>query len=208
MAPRLKIVIPFYRDFEDAKPGLNALKTSGLDFVVQPVQGPYVHHNRNLGVGAGLSNATWQAAPSAYTHYLFIDSDIGFASAHVLLALKHDAPVVALPYLCHEDNGTYQVGEVGADYQIRHKYTTREMGLRHVTFVGGGFLLVKTDVFSRIAYPWFHHALVTKGEDSFSVGEDVVFSRKLAMAQIPILCDFDHPVQHRLRKWTDFDVSY
>jgi hypothetical protein len=208
LTPRLKIVIPFYHTFEDAKPGLRALKTSGLDFVVQSVQGPCVHNNRNLGINGGQSAETWQSPPSGYTHYLFIDSDIGFTSSQVLLALRHDAPVVTLPYLGHEDDGSYQVGEIGSDYRITSKYTTRAVGLKHVTFTGAGFLLVKAEVLSMIAYPWFHHSMVTIGENSFSVGEDAIFSRKLSVAGIPILCDFDHPVQHRLRKMRDFDVSF
>ena len=163
MILNIKIVIPFYSEFEVVKPGLRALreKTSALTFDVQPVQGPYVHTNRNLGVNQGKSGATYQKADSAYTHFLFIDSDISFHPKHVIIALAHNAPVVTLPYLSHENNGNYQVGELGMAYTITRHYDSKEKGVKHVTFTGGGFLLVRADVFSELRYPWFHHSEIT-----------------------------------------------
>jgi hypothetical protein len=208
MAPKVKVVIPFYSEFNAVKPGLKALKESGILFDVQPVQGPCVHNNRNLGINAGRSQATFQGAVEGYTHYLFIDSDISFTPAHVHVALKHKAPVVALPYLRHEDDGFYQVGELGLNYRIEKRYDKYERGFRHVSFAGAGFLLVDSAVFASLKFPWFHHSAITIGEESFSVGEDVIFSHKLVAAGIPILCDFDYPVQHRLKKFGDYDVSF
>lgn len=205
---KVKIVIPFYQEFEAVKPGLRALLGSGISFDVQPVQGPYVDTNRNLGVNAGRSHATYQNPLEGYSHYLFIDSDISFTPAHLRFALNHKAPVVTLPYLTHEDNGEYQVGELDAYYKIISRYNKYERGTKRVSFTGGGFLLVESGVFSEIVYPWFHHSVVTVGLDSFAVGEDVVFSAKLTEAGIPILCDFDHPVGHRLRKMEHFSVAF
>jgi len=208
MNPRILIVIPFYSEFEAVKPGLRALLGSGIEFKVQPIQGPYVHNNRNLGVNGGRSQATYQNPLEGFTHFLFIDSDNGFTPAHVNYALKLKSKVVTLPYLTHLDNGEYQVGEMDEDFIITKRYTKYERGVKAVGFTGGGFLLVEAPVFSEIAFPWFHHSLVTIGFESFSVGEDVVFSGKLREAGIPILCDFDHPVPHRLRKMEHYNVAF
>ncbi len=208
MKPKVLIVIPFYSEFEAVKPGLRALRSSGIDCAVQPVQGPCVHNNRNLGINGGRSQATFQGPLEGYTHFLFIDSDISFTPAHLHVALMHKAPVVTLPYLRHEDDGFYQVGELGAAYQIEKRYDKYERGLRGVSFTGAGFLLVAASVFPMLKFPWFHHSVVTLGEESFSVGEDVILSHKLNEAGIPILCDFDYPVQHRLKSMGDFDVGY
>lgn len=209
MTPKIKIVIPFYSEFEAVKPGLKMLsKDRAIGFDVQPVQGPYVHCNRNLGVNLGRSSMTFQGAPDGYSHYLFLDSDIGFTPAHLYAALRHKAPVVTLPYLRHEDDGFYQVGELGPDFTINSRYNRHEFGVRHVTFAGAGFLLIESWVFGAIPFPWFHHSMVTVGEKSYAVGEDVMFSRKLLKAGIPTLCDFDYPVPHRLRSPEDFDVSF
>ena len=204
----IRIVVPFYSEFEAVKPGLRALRSAGVEFDVQPVQGPLVHNNRNLGVNAARSQATFQSAVEGYSHFLFIDSDIGFTPAHVHNALKHKAPVVTLPYLRHENDGFYQVGELGPNYSITKRYDRYERGLRQVTFTGAGFLLVASSVFGLLKFPWFHHSAITVGEESFAVGEDVLFSYKLTRADIPILCDFDYPVQHRLRRPEDFDVGF
>lgn len=208
MTPRIKIIIPFYSEFDFVKPGLRHLMLSGIEFDCQPVQGPYIHTNRNLGVNSGKSSEIWQEADPYYSHYLFIDSDISFTPDHVRAALNHNAPVVTLPYLRHENDGKYQVGEMDLDYQVTHRYSMNERGLRHVTFTGAGFLLVRQDVFQNINFPWFHFSTVEIGSECFSVGEDQIFARKLTDAMIPILCDFDHPVLHRLRKMEDYDVSF
>lgn len=208
MQPKLRIVIPFYSEFEALKPGLHALRDTNIACDVQPVQGPYVHNNRNAGVNAGRSEATFQRPLEGYTHFLFLDSDIGFMPKHVDIALKHDAPVVTLPYLRHESDGLYQVGELGPDLKIISRYGKGEKGLRSVTFAGGGFLLVRADVFGRLKFPWFHQGVMTVGDESYAVGEDVIFSHKLSLNGIPILCDFDHPVGHRIRRPEDFNVGF
>jgi len=208
MDPRLRIVIPFYNEFEAVKPGLRELTERGFLADVMPVQGPCVHNNRNLGINGGASQATWQTPAKGYSHFLFIDSDISFGMMHLEAALKADAPVVTLPYLGHEADGTYQVGEMNMDYHIVKKYSQDERGQRHVTYTGAGFLLVKAEVFPMLRFPWFHHSFITLGDESFSVGEDLVFCRKLMNAGFPILCDFDYPVGHRLRKLEHFDVSF
>ncbi len=208
MTHKIKIVIPFYSEFEAVKPGLRALRNWNIDFDVQPVQGAYVHENRNMGVNSGRSFATFQGPVEGYSHFLFIDSDISFTPSHLHIALRHAAPVVTLPYLRHEGDGLYQVGELGPNSLIQSRYGRHDRGVKHVTFTGGGFLLVAAEVFPMIKYPWFHHSVTTIGDESFPLGEDVIFSHKLLMAGIPILCDFDYPVKHRLRSFGDFDVSF
>ncbi len=205
---KLKIIVPFYSEFNSLKSGLRALRGGDIEFDFQPVQGPCVHNNRNLGVNLGRSCKTYQPAVGDYTHILFLDSDIGFHPLHVHAALNHRAKVVSLPYLAHENDGTYQVGELDDNYTITKRYTAADKGSKHVTFTGGGFLLLETAVFPFITYPWFHHTAKTVGDESFSVGEDVVFSAKLKAAGIPILCDFDYPVYHRLKSMEDFDVNF
>jgi hypothetical protein len=204
----IRIVIPFYSEFDTAKPGLRSLLGSGLSFELHPVQGALVHNNRNAGVNNQRSYQTFQLPVEGYTHFLFIDSDIGFSPAHVHLALKHSADIVTLPYLTHENLDTYQVGELEPNKtRIIKKYAKSERGLRHVSFTGAGFLLVARHVFADLAYPWFHCGMVEEGSESRTVGEDVMFCTKVRDRGYSILCDFDHPVFHKPRKASNFNVS-
>jgi hypothetical protein len=206
--PFLRIVIPFYTEFEALKPGLRALLGSGIRYEYLPCQGPYVHSNRNNGINSMRSDKTRQEAVEGFSHFLFLDSDISFNPHHIHTALRHNAPVVALPYLRHEADGTYQAGELAPDAPtVLSHYSRLEKGVKHVTFCGGGFLLVQRHVFGALTYPWFHHTIHTNGESSYSVGEDIQFCVKLRKAGIPILMDFDHPVPHRPRRKSDFNVS-
>ncbi len=107
----IRIVIPFYSEFEAVKPGLRALRSSGIEFDVLPAQGACVHHNRNLGVNMGRSQKTHQDPIEGYSHFLFVDSDIGFTPAHVRLALGYKADVVTL----HVPGGAATANLITAD---------------------------------------------------------------------------------------------
>ena len=205
---RIRIVIPFYNEFESVKPGLRSLLGSGIEYDFIPVQGPRIGCNRNAGVNNLRSNKTRQSAVEGYSHFLFLDSDISFAPAHVHMALKADVPVFAFPYFRHENDGLYQVGELAEGKpRIEKRYGKADRGLREVTFVGGGFLLVKREIFGAIGFPWFHESILEVGPESFSVGSDVMFSHKVREAGISITCDLDHVVPHRLRRKSDFNVG-
>lgn len=206
--PNIRIVIPFYSEFETVKPGLRAMLGSGIEYDLCPSQGSLVHNNRNAGVNNFRSSHRFQQPLEGYSHFLFIDSDIGFNPAHVSMALKHKGPIVVMPYLTHENHEQIQVGELEEDSPlIKMKFSKYERGIRQVTYTGAGFMLVERDVFATLTFPWFHCDLYIAGLRGYSLGEDVVFCNKLKNAKIPILCDFDHPVFHKPRKASDFDVS-
>jgi len=204
----IRIVIPFYQEFETVKPGLRAMLGSGIEYDLCPSQGALVHNNRNAGVNNFRSSQRFQQPVEGYSHFLFIDSDIGFNPAHVSMALKHKAPVVVMPYVTHENELMYQAGELEDDAPlIKMKYSCYERGLKHVTYSGAGFMLVERDVFSKMSFPWFHCSHYTANNFGYSVGEDVMFCCKLRGMDVPILCDFDHRVFHKPRKASDFNVS-
>lgn len=205
----LRIIVPFYAELEAVKPGLRALESSGILFQFTPIQGVYVDKNRNHGVNAGRSQKIHQAALEGFTHFLFIDSDVSFNPGHVRLALAHAAPVLALPYVEHFGARNYQAGELKPALPLLdYLYPQTTRGMKHVTFAGGGFLLVERDVFTALPYPWFRRGVVEVADCAEVVGEDYAFCDACRTANIPILCDFDHPVSHRPRKAEDFNVRY
>ena len=208
----IRVVIPFYQELETVKPGLRDLRKSGVTFDVFPVQGPLIMNNRNMGVNNKRSQAVFQNAVEPYSHFLFIDSDIGFEARHVTFALRAKKPIVAMPYLRHENDGLYQAGdfETFDGSRIVHAHSDT-CGLLEVDFVGAGFLLVERDVFLKMRYPWFRHSVhEIECEDGSLIaentGEDVEFCKGARAVGVPIFCDFDHPVHHRLRRPEDFDV--
>lgn len=203
----IRVVLPFYSEFDTLKPSLRALKESDIPHEVQMVQGAFVAKSRNSGVTA--SQVRFQTLPKHITHYLFLDSDIAFTVADVRAAMAHDAPILGLPYFRHEGDGTYQAaGAMSAQGQLSLFLKAGIKGLQRIPFIGAGFLLVKREALETMAYPWFHHRVLNIEEMSENCGNDVGFCLAAREAGIPILCDFDRPVYHRLRRREHFDVSY
>lgn len=204
----IRIVIPYYTEFEAVKPGLRDMRKAGIPFEYYPSRGPVIMTNRNLGVTENRSQKIFQEPPAHISHFLFVDSDIGFDAAHVRAALAHNKPILALPYLRHENDGLYQAGDFGDEARSTlNRFHVSTVGLLELDFVGAGFLLVKREVLAGMRYPWFRHDVVEIGDEADNRGEDVCFCIGAFEAGIPIYCDFDHPVRHRLRRQEDFDVS-
>lgn len=203
----IRVVLPFYSEFETAKPGLRALRESGIAHELFPVQGVGVDENRNLGVNEGRSFGTKQLPVTGFSHFLFIDSDIGFEVKHLERLLWHNQAICALPYL-RRDGTEYQAGHFDADGKPEWFYNTTARGFSPVDFVGAGFILVRADVFPRLRYPWFRREVLTARDESWQDSGDYGFCRNARACGYRVMCDFDFPVFHKPRAVADFDVSY
>lgn len=205
----LKVIIPFYLDFETCKPGLRALQGAGVKFDFAPIQGALIYASRNHGVTGG-STLIRQDPVGNYSHYLFIDSDIGFKADDVKSALAFNHEIHAHPYLRHASDGLYQCGELSHLRRgyIDMRYASYESGVKRISFCGGGFLLVRRDVFRRMRYPYFRHELFEENGQAEMTGEDIGFCLQARDAGIPIHCNFDRPVFHRPRRPEDFNVRF
>lgn len=204
----LRVVIPFYTEFEAVKPGLRDMKAAGMEFDVAAAQGVYIYGARNRGVNGGKNQKRVQSPLPGYSHFLFVDSDISFTAEHVQALLDLKVPVAACPYLCHVPADTYQTGELSLIGQILSQDKNNVESVKARSFVGGGFLLVEATVFQHLPYPWFHHRMVERYDFRELCGEDVGFCLALREAGYKILVDFDRPVAHRLRAVDQFDLSY
>ncbi len=204
----IRVVIPFYTEFEAAKECLRSMREAGMEFDVAAAQGVYIYGARNRGVNGGMNQKRVQAPLPGYSHFLFMDSDTSGTADHVQGLLDLKVPVAACPYLCHAPKDTYQTGEITLIGQVASQDSAKTKGVKARSFVGGGFLLVEAMVFQHLAYPWFHHRMVERYDFREQCGEDVGFCLALREAGYKILVDFDHPVAHRLRSVEQFDLSY
>lgn len=204
----LRVVIPFYQEFEAAKAGLRSMRDAGMEFDVSMNQGSLIYVARNRGINGGKSQKRVQAPLPGYTHFLFVDSDISFTVEEVkaLLALK--VPVSACPYLQHLNQEYYQSGELSILGQVLSQDKADTVGVQGRSFVGAGFLLVEAPVFMHLPYPWFHHRMVERYDYREQCGEDLGFCMSLREAGYQVLVDFNHPVAHRQRTEDQFDRSF
>lgn len=203
----IRVVIPFYSEFETAKVGLRSLSDSDISHEVRVIQGVYVHLGRNRGVNDGRSGMRRQDPVPGVSHFLFVDSDIAFSADDVRAALALNAALVTHPYLSQKQDGLYEVGELDTDGAVSMRHGSEMRGIVRVSYTAAGFLLVRADVFTRLPYPWFHHRLIRKGDEVAECGEDVGFCLLAREAGIPLFCNFDRPVYHHLRNRDQFSYT-
>jgi hypothetical protein len=122
---------------------------------------------------------------------LFLDDDHSFPPTLLKGLLAHDEPVVASLYLQRVDpflpiaydrkdeNGSYWPIDITKEGQH---------GLVPVVGAGTGGMLIRSEVFREVAYPWFVHTT----EQS----EDLYFCDRLAEAGIPMYVDLDARLGH------------
>jgi hypothetical protein len=202
---KIKVCVPFYSEFETAKPGLRSVKGDPR-FEIEYAQGALISKARNALINGGKSQSIRQD-PLPFDYFLFVDSDIGFEKRHVETLLSHDLDIVCSPYKCHAHQGLYQAGMFETPGILKGKFPISQTGLRKVDYCGAGFMLVKASALSRMRYPWFRHGIIEKDGLASEIGEDFGFCMNATDSGLDVWCDFDNPVFHRLRTQESFDFT-
>lgn len=130
-----------------------------------------------------------QAIGRGCTHLLFMDTDQTYPPDMIERLVSHDKDIVGAkvhiryppfhPTLFKYDSDV-------DDYYIVPDSEWRVPQLMEVEATGTGCILIKTDVFLNIEYPWFEF---TKNKDGKIVGEDISFCRKVRSAGYKIYVD-------------------
>lgn len=197
---KIKVCVPYYSEYETVKSGIDSVRRAGINFDFVAAQGPYIAQARNALINSESSQAISQDIGSDYSHFLFVDSDIGFDYSHVKALIGMDRGVSCCPYLRHGSETVYQVGLFSEPGLIKERFTNERKGIQVVDWCGGGFLLVRSKIFSQLPYPWFRYGILEKDGMAELLSEDICFSMALNNAGINIWCNFDYPVFHKPRK--------
>lgn len=147
------------------------------------------HHKVVLYTSSGtlLSAQRQDLAKSAIeagcTHTMWLDSDMRFPKDTIIRLLKHDTGIVCANYakrrfptepIAVRKNGTDEDAKT-----IQRVYTEdHSTGLVDVDYCGMGVMLVKSEVYKTMEYPWFAIPWVPNAQDY--MGEDVWFCRRAA----------------------------
>jgi hypothetical protein len=168
-----------------------------LIFDIATPQSCYIHMNRERCVEYALEMGA--------DYLLFIDSDMTFLpdSLAKLLALNVDI-----------SSATYNMRKLpkcsvvklldeyamAGDYDVPDTVTERPIPLEKIPRpfrcggTGGGFLLIKMDVFKKVTRPWFFFTPQLDGEDA--IGEDIYFCNKARITGYEIWIDPSVKVGH------------
>jgi hypothetical protein len=134
-----------------------------------------ISHSRNQHVHEVL------AAPQQFTHLLWIDSDMAFPTDALVRLLAHDKDIVGAFYMQKAE--PYKI--VGRPKDLSDTSIT---GLKEAELLGGGFVLVKREVYEKIPYPWYEERHTPPRE---FISEDVMFCHKCRAAGIEMWADMD-----------------
>jgi hypothetical protein len=118
------------------------------------------------------------------THIFWLDTDMVLPRETIVLLAMHDQPIVACNYRVRQQSGLFTASRGGQ----RVATTETSTGLEAVDYVGMGAMLMRTEVVTDLARPWFRHGLNEFGGD---VGEDVMFCRGLTVAGHTVYIDHD-----------------
>ena len=134
--------------------------------------------------------------------HLFIDSDMVFNAKDALKLIDHDKDIISGAYRRSDRTEYFNAGYFDKTLpgNIEKELTTDTKGLHKVDYVGAGFLLVKTSVFSKMEYPWFRHYIISKGDFQSEVSPDYGFCINAKKAGLDIWVDCDTVITHNSDK--------
>lgn len=155
-----------------------------------------------------------KAVDGNYDYVLMVDNDVTLSES-ALLDMLEDPKDVCLGYYAHRNADNLYMGRVSVcrlkdergkayfDYPLESEYTAEEMkrfraeGKTKIQIHGGGMgcALINTDVFRRLAYPWYYWA----NRKNSMLSEDLYFCELCRKARIPIYTDTRAGCGHLLR---------
>lgn len=142
--------------------------------------------NRNLIIQAGLENDC--------SHILLIDDDMAYKPDSLLKLLEHDVDIVSGLYLSraypHQPIIFDIADEDGSCFPMY--LIDNEFGLRPIVAAGFGFLLLKTEIFSKLEKPYVRLGELNQEEWC----DDIGFFNRVRKANIQSYCDMNVQVGH------------
>ena len=169
------------------------VKTKTLFSVVQLVKtGAKLVTWDGCNVHQARENIAMAVQKSDCTHLLFIDSDMVFDKEALDILLKRDKDIIGADYNMRKLPLTSTVKIHDEDGEIVKK---DEGEIFECYAVATGFMLIKMEVFEKLAHPWFLTEHDTEG--NMTVGSDMYFCREARKAGYKIYCDPTIKVKHQ-----------
>lgn len=106
-----------------------------------------------------------------FDYFLSLDSDIKWTFNDVRQLVKHDLPIVSGAYERKDNKNVLHAGWWKKPGVIGKDMIAKDAGLQPIDWCGGGFLLIKKEVFEKMACPWFHSRIIEYYKDGVLCAE-------------------------------------
>lgn len=147
-------------------------------------------------IAAIRNNLIEQALSEDCTHIVMMDTDQRYPRDTLTKLLNHNLPIVGAKV--HRRYSPFDPllirGRIGKYWKVPDEEWENHDGLIEVDATGTGCLMIQSEVFKKLEYPWFK-ILPTRGKRR-AVGEDIYFCSKAKKAGFPIFVDVSIEIGH------------
>jgi hypothetical protein len=147
----------------------------GTMFIAANMIGTYVERNQNYIAEEAIKHNA--------SHAMFIDSDMIFPADIVIKLHQRHKDIVGCVYRARSE--PHQFVSLHLDGT---PVDGTETGIREMLHIPSGMMLVKTEVFRRMGYPWFFNTYGVTPEEF--VGNDINFCHKAQEKGFKVHADF------------------
>lgn len=146
----------------------------------------------SANIAQNRNNITEQAIKSGAEYVLYLDDDQVLEPDTLRHLLKHDVDAVSALYLSRDVPFLPNVYNKEKDGWLYRLLKSDDKGLRQVSAVGAGCLLVKTKVFSKMEKPYWRLGQTKSSE----WGDDLDFCKRVEEAGFKIWVDLSTSIGH------------
>lgn len=175
------------------------LSSRGIDVVSMKTEGVYVFKQRNI--------LTKKAMEQGCTHLFFMDNDMVTPQHIVSRFLAYDKDIISTNYVIKAKRGKCKFSCTDENFRTID-LKENDVGLKKVYIAPTGTMLIRTNVFKDIPYPYFFHSVIEHQGIKDEFGEDSHFcdSANKAGFDVWIDCDMSKQIEHigkRAFNWKD-----
>lgn len=165
-------------------------------------QGSNIPRARNGAVNKEISDQKFQKI-DGFDFFLGVDADIEFTTDDVLKLLSRRKDVIGGLYPNKKNRSQAVAGKFTPHGSIDPSgyISMSDTGIKKTDWIGGGFTLIKKDVFERVEYPWYRYKIVSYTDDNEvqhqqQTSEDLGFCDLLREYGHDIWIDCDCKINH------------
>lgn len=203
MKPNIKICCPIYdtmtwdQSLARACVMSMSLTPQPFDFFYAVARSTIIEEGRNLLITEDEdAQAIKQKLNPKYSHWLFIDHDVGFVADHIIQLLNHNKDVVSGAYRPKDKPERFVAGYCDDSGKIMDYAPAIDTGLIQVDWTGAGFLLCKREALEKMDYPFFWKSVHRYGNRALTVGEDLYFCLNARQNLVSIYLDTNTIINH------------
>ena len=201
--PHLRVCVICYNkalyDVSPAKKSIDDLgEQEGFTYEAVLQTGPCIADNRNYVVNGRAGYERHQKIKGGYTHVLSVDSDISFEAWHINQLLSHKKRIVSGVYLRRSELPGFEAWKFDLNGVNSGNIPSTAKGLMLLKGGAGfGFILIETNVYEEMEYPWFAEPIIKVNENqSIKQAEDAYFATQAMKLGIEYWLDCDCQVKH------------